>query len=135
MALGSTLNHSTPLTVCRSPLGSQTAAGVRIMAKHTTVDGVEPDAVTKAWLTRYFLAQVKGAGGVTLCQNLRSLWLWFAHAYELSNPMAGIDMPKGKPALVQAPTQADIEAILGANPHRAQDRYPMLSAGAFSALG
>ena len=27
-------------------------ADVRIMAKHLTVDGAEPDAVTKAWLTR-----------------------------------------------------------------------------------
>jgi hypothetical protein len=74
------------------------------MAKHLTVDGVAPDAVTMAWLTRYFLAQVKGrkgAGAVTLYQNLRSFWLWFGDAYELPDPMAGIDRPEGKPALVQ----------------------------------
>ena len=48
------------------------------MAKHLTVDGVGPDAVTMAWLTRYFLAQVKGrkgAGVVTQYQNLRWFWL------------------------------------------------------------
>ena len=81
------------------------------------VAGVEPDAVTKAWLTRYFLARVKGrkdAGGVTLYQNLRSFWLWFADAYELPTPVAGIDRPRGKPALVQVPTEAGIEAILTA---------------------
>jgi len=33
------------------------------MAKHLTVDGLEPDAVTKAWLTRYFLDPVKGRSG------------------------------------------------------------------------
>jgi hypothetical protein len=38
-------------------------ADVRIMAKHLTVDGVEPDAVTNAWLTKYLLAQVKGRKG------------------------------------------------------------------------
>jgi hypothetical protein len=36
-------------------------ADARIMAKHLTVDGVEHDAVTKAWLTSYFLDQVKRA--------------------------------------------------------------------------
>jgi integrase len=92
-------------------------ADVRIMAKHTTVDGLEPEAVTKVWLTKYVLAQVKGrkgAGAVTLYQNLRSFWLWFAAAYELPNPYAGIDRPKGKAALVPVPTEADIEAILKA---------------------
>jgi hypothetical protein len=90
-------------------------ADVRIMAKHATVDGHEPEGVTRAWLTRYILAQVKGrkgAGAVTCYQNLRSFWLWFTDAYELPNPMTGIDRPKGKPALVQVPTEADIEALL-----------------------
>jgi hypothetical protein len=53
-------------------------ADVRIMAKHLTVEGLEPDPVTKAWPTRHSLYQVKGrkgAGAAALYQNLPSFRL------------------------------------------------------------
>jgi site-specific recombinase XerD len=93
---------------------------VTIMARHATAAGIEPSAVTRQWLQKYMLAQVrerKNSGAATAHQDLKVWWDWYAAEYEVASPFGGIARPKvtcpAPPVLTPAQFRQIMDACSG----------------------
>jgi integrase len=90
---------------------------IMILARRMTAQSTDPAGVTKALMQRYMVAELAGrrhSGALTVYNDLRQFWSWYAEEYEAASPMTGIPRPKGSEAPVKVLTPDQIKAILGA---------------------
>jgi len=69
----------------------------RIMARHATYAGLDPETVTDKWMTKYLIDQRedrRGNGFTSLFEDLRGFWLWWTAESGKPNPMADFPRPR-----------------------------------------
>jgi site-specific recombinase XerD len=88
-----------------------------ILARRMTNQGIDPAGVTKAVMQRYMAAELAGrrhSGALTVYNDLRQFFCWYAEEYGATDPMTDLPRPKGNEAPVQVLTPNQIRAVLGA---------------------
>ena len=90
---------------------------VMILARHASAAGLDPEQITKPWLTRYLIDQGRdrqGAGAGLVFQQLKIFFGWLAVEYQVSSPMQGIPQPRGRSRTVPVVGAGEFAKVLRA---------------------
>jgi integrase/recombinase XerC len=90
---------------------------VMSLARHATAEGLDPGQVTKTWLQRYLVAQARGRRGngyLSVWEECRQFWLWWADESGNDSPMDGIGRPRQVETEVPILTLKQLDQVMDA---------------------